>query len=311
MMEKTGKGENDMQEIPGYLAQLLEAQYGQEDAARIGQGYRAARRVTLRVNRLKARTQDVRGQLHAAGIETREVPWYEDALIIENAREDAVTALPMYERGEIYLQSLSSMIPPLLLDAQDGENVLDMAAAPGGKTTQIAALTGNRAMITACEKNKIRADRLRYNVERQGAGRVTVMNTDARELSDLFAFDRVLLDAPCSGSGTVQLGSARSKGQFTAEYLGKTTKMQRTLLQKALKLLRPGHEMIYSTCSVLEQENEQVLRHVLAKDVQVVPLNLEPFEDVPRLPVSIPGTLCVCPTELYEGFFVAKLRRVK
>ncbi|MDO5297884.1 MAG: RsmB/NOP family class I SAM-dependent RNA methyltransferase [Clostridia bacterium] len=300
-----------MQEIPGYLAQLLEAQYGQEDAARIGQGYRAARRVTLRVNRLKVRTQDVRGQLHAAGIETREVPWYEDALIIENACEDAVTALPMYERGEIYLQSLSSMIPPLLLDAQDGENVLDMAAAPGGKTTQMAALTGNRAMITACEKNKIRADRLRYNVERQGAGRVTVMNTDARELSDLFAFDRVLLDAPCSGSGTVQLGSARSKGQFTAEYLGKTTKMQRTLLQKALRLLRPGHEMIYSTCSVLEQENEQVLRHVLAKDVQVVPLNLELFEDVPRLPVSIPGTLCVCPTELYEGFFVAKLRRVK
>lgn len=298
-------------EMPTFLGEQLLLQYGQEDAARIGQGYRAARRVTLRVNRLKARTQDVRGQLHAAGIETREVPWYEDALIIENAREDAVTALPMYERGEIYLQSLSSMIPPLLLDAQDGENVLDMAAAPGGKTTQIAALTGNRAMITACEKNKIRADRLRYNVERQGAGRVTVMNTDARELSDLFAFDRVLLDAPCSGSGTVQLGSVRSKGQFTAEYLGKTTKMQRTLLQKALKLLRPGHEMIYSTCSVLEQENEQVLRHVLAKDVQVVPLNLEPFEDVPRLPVSIPGTLCVCPTELYEGFFVAKLRRVK
>lgn len=298
-------------EMPTFLDEQLLLQYGQEDAARIGQGYRAARRVTLRVNRLKARTQDVRGQLHAAGIETREVPWYEDALIIENAREDAVTALPMYERGEIYLQSLSSMIPPLLLDAQDGENVLDMAAAPGGKTTQIAALTGNRAMITACEKNKIRADRLRYNVERQGAGRVTVMNTDARELSDLFAFDRVLLDAPCSGSGTVQLGSVRSKGQFTAEYLGKTTKMQRTLLQKALRLLRPGHEMIYSTCSVLEQENEQVLRHVLAKDVQVVPLNLEPFEDVPRLPVSIPGTLCVCPTELYEGFFVAKLRRVK
>lgn len=298
-------------EMPTFLGEQLLLQYGQEDAARIGQGYRAARRVTLRVNRLKVRTQDVRGQLHAAGIETREVPWYEDALIIENACEDAVTALPMYERGEIYLQSLSSMIPPLLLDAQDGENVLDMAAAPGGKTTQMAALTGNRAMITACEKNKIRADRLRYNVERQGAGRVTVMNTDARELSDLFAFDRVLLDAPCSGSGTVQLGSVRSKGQFTAEYLGKTTKMQRTLLQKALKLLRPGHEMIYSTCSVLEQENEQVLRHVLAKDVQVVPLNLEPFEDVPRLPVSIPGTLCVCPTELYEGFFVAKLRRVK
>ena len=298
--------------VPAYLAQLLRAQYGEETAERIAQGYAAQRVVTLRANPLKTDAQTVRERLAAQNIETSPVPWYADAMIVRGAREDALTGLDLYERGEIYLQSLSSMIPPLLLGAKPGENVLDMAAAPGGKTTQIAALTGNQAMVTACEMNKIRAERLHYNVQRQGATRVTVMNIDSRNLDDLFSFDRILLDAPCSGSGTVQLGSPRSKGQFSREFLSRTTKQQEALLHKALRLLRPGCEMIYSTCSVLAQENEEIVSRVLRKTgAQVIPLELAAFESVPRLPVSIPGTLCVAPDELHEGFFVAKIRRMK
>ena len=299
-------------EIPAFLNDLLVKQYGEETAQRIARGYAAQRAVTLRANTLKTDAQTVRAKLKEKGIETQGVLFSPDAMIAPGVREDALTGLDLYENGEIYLQSLSSMIPPLFLGAQPGENVLDMAAAPGGKTTPIAALTGNRAMITACEMNKIRADRLRYNVARQGASRVTVMNIDSRNLDDLFSFDRVLLDAPCSGSGTVQLLNPRSKGQFNAGNLAKTTKMQETLLLKALRLLRPGSEMIYSTCSVLAQENEDIVSRVLKKaNAEVVPLDLAEFEDVPKLPVKIPGTLCVCPDELYEGFFVAKLRRKK
>ena len=298
--------------VPAYLAQLLRAQYGEETAERIAQGYAAQRVVTLRANPLKTDAQTVRERLAAQDIETSPVPWYADAMIVRGAREDALTGLDLYERGEIYLQSLSSMIPPLLLGAKPGENVLDMAAAPGGKTTQIAALTGNQAMVTACEMNKIRAERLRYNVQRQGATRVTVMNIDSRNLDDLFSFDRILLDAPCSGSGTVQLGSPRSKGPFSREFLSRTTKQQEALLHKALRLLRPGCEMIYSTCSVLAQENEEIVSRVLRKTgALIVPLELAAFDSVPRLPVSIPGTLCVAPDELHEGFFVAKIRRMK
>ncbi|MDY4855783.1 MAG: RsmB/NOP family class I SAM-dependent RNA methyltransferase, partial [Candidatus Ventricola sp.] len=273
--------------VPAYLAQLLRAQYGEETAERIAQGYAAQRVVTLRANPLKTDAQTVRERLAAQDIETSPVPWYADAMIVRGAREDALTGLDLYERGEIYLQSLSSMIPPLLLGAKPGENVLDMAAAPGGKTTQIAALTGNQAMVTACEMNKIRAERLRYNVQRQGATRVTVMNIDSRNLDDLFSFDRILLDAPCSGSGTVQLGSPRSKGQFSREFLSRTTKQQEALLHKALRLLRPGCEMIYSTCSVLAQENEEIVSRVLRKTgALIVPLELAAFDSVPRLPVS-------------------------
>ena len=298
--------------VPAYLAQQLIAQYGEELAERIAEGYTASRAVTLRANPLKADVESVRKALGEQGIETEPVAWYEDAMIVKNAREDALTALDLYESGAIYLQSLSSMIPPMFLGAKPGENVLDMAAAPGGKTTQIAALTGNQAMITACEMNKIRADRLKYNVQRQGATRVTVMNIDSRNMDDLFSFDRILLDAPCSGSGTVQLGNPRSKGQFSKEFLARTTKQQEALLIKALKLLRPGSEMIYSTCSVLEQENEEIVRRALKKaNTEVVPLDLAAFESVPQLPVTIPGTLCVCPDALHEGFFVAKIRRKK
>ena len=174
-------------------------------------------------------------------------------------------------------------------------------------TEQIAALTGGRAMITACERNKMRADRLRYNIERQGAPRVTVMNMDARQLDDLFSFDRILLDAPCSGSGTVTEGS---RGQFSKDYLDRTVKMQKTLLDKAIRLLKPEHELVYSTCSVFRDENEEVIASALKKGgVSIVPIDDAAFEGMPKLPTTIEGTLCVCPDERYEGFFVAKLKK--
>ena len=127
--------------IPAFLTERLTAQYGEETARRIAAGFEAGRKTTLRVNRLKAEPAQIAAALADAGISARRVPWSEDALVLEGAGEAAVAALPMFENGEIYMQSLSSMIPPLVLGAQAGENVLDMAAAPGGKTTQIAALS--------------------------------------------------------------------------------------------------------------------------------------------------------------------------
>ena len=275
--------------IPAFLTERLTAQYGEETARRIAAGFEAGRKTTLRVNRLKAEPAQIAAVLADAGISARRVPWSEDALVLEGAGEAAVAALPMFENGEIYMQSLSSMIPPLVLGAQAGENVLDMAAAPGGKTTQIAALTGS------------------YNVKKQGASRVTVMNMDARQLDDFFAFDRVLLDAPCSGSGTVTEGS---RGQFSREYLDRTVKMQKTLLDKAIRLLKPGHELVYSTCSVLREENEEVVAAALKKGgVQLVPIDTTAFDGVPLLPTDMPGVMCVCPDEWYEGFFVAKMKK--
>ena len=179
-----------------------------------------------------------------------------------------------------------------------------MTAAPGGKTTEIAALTENKAYITACEKNKIRAERLKFNLQKQGVKSANIMVEDARKLSDYFSFDKILLDAPCSGSGTESVFNPK----FTEELIQRSAKTQEELLTKALKILKKDGEMVYSTCSILKEENEKVLNKVLKKfNAKIVPI--EKIEGIEYLPVTIEGTLCISPTELYEGFFVAKIRK--
>lgn len=172
------------------------------------------------------------------------------------------------------------------------------------KPLGMAALTQNKATITACELNKIRAERLKYNLQKQGATSTYVMVTDARKLDDFFSFDKILLDAPCSGSGTIDANTDFSK-TFTQTLIKKSVSSQAMLLTKAIKLLKPGHEMVYSTCSILECENEEVVSKVLSK-AEIVPIEIE---GLPLLPTKIKGTLCIAPTSLYEGFFVAKLRK--
>ncbi len=292
----------------GYLYEQLEKQYATVDLERIKAGYACRRRTSLRVNPLRTTVETVREILLQEGIHFETVAWYPDALLLDQGMEDRIQVLPVYESGGVYLQSLSSMIPPLLLNPVAGENILDMAAAPGGKTTEIAALTKNGALITACERNPGRAERLRFNLNRQGATRVTVLRQDARQLEEFYRFDRILLDAPCSGSGTV---SAQTKGSFTKENLDRTTRLQREMLAKAVQMVSPGHEIVYSTCSILKAENENIVNGaVRSGKVQIVPIETDAFYGVPRLPVTLPGTLCICPDESYEGFFAARLIRI-
>ena len=297
-------------QIPQFVKQLFQNQYGEEITIKIIEGYSKRRVVTLRVNTIKTDKQNVRKKLQEVGIETEDISWYEDCLIIKNAREEEIRKLDIYENGEIYLQSLSSMLPPIILEPKGGENILDMAAAPGGKTTQIAAITQNKAFITACEKNKSRADRLKYNLQKQGVGCVNVMLEDARKLSDFFSFDKILLDAPCSGSGTLNINDNNLKDIFTKKLIERSISSQLALLKKAIKILKPGKEMVYSTCSILACENENVVKKILSSEnAEIVPIDFEGIESIPVLPTKIDGTLCVCPNELYEGFFVAKIMK--
>lgn len=299
-----------MNYIPDFLTELLEAQYGTNRTRSILDAYCCKRRVTLRANTLKASAEEVRAALEQADIAYRPVAWYADAFVLEDADESAVRALPLYQDGKIYLQSLSSMLPPLVLAPRAGADILDMAAAPGGKTTQMAALSGNRAHITACEMNPIRAERLRYNVEKQGASCVYIMQKDARTLDDFFAFDQILLDAPCSGSGVLDAADEHLGERFTRKLIDKSVRAQRALLTKAIKLLKKGQELVYSTCSVLACENEDMINAALSGGkVELVPIDAEQWQTIPLLPTSLAGCVCVAPTELYEGFFLAKLRK--
>lgn len=293
-----------------FLEVMLKEQYGIETEKKIINGYLTKRKTTLRINTIKSNIEEIKNKLQESKIEYEEVPWSKEALIIKNADEKSIQEMEIYQDGKIYMQSLSSMLPPIILEPKEKTDILDMAAAPGGKTTQIAALTNNKAHITACEKNKIRAERLKYNVDKQGATCVFIMPKDSRFIDDFFSFDQILLDAPCSGSGTLDFNDSNIEKYFTKQLIERSTKTQKTLLKKAISLLKPGHEMVYSTCSILACENEEVVESILKEGkTEIIPISFEGIESLPVLTTKISGTLCVCPTELYEGFFVAKIRK--
>ena len=300
--------------LPGFIVEMLESQYASDDVRRIVEGSRVRRRTTLRANTLKGPREAVARAFDDGGIAWDAVSWYADAFVLRDACARDVQAMAAFERGEVYLQSLSSMLPPLVLAPLPHGDVLDMCAAPGGKTTQISALTGGEARITACEMHVPRAERLEFNLARQGARNVTVMRVDARRLDDYFSFDQILVDAPCSGSGTLDVADPKMPKRFTPTLVEKSVKAQRALLAKALRLLKPGGRLVYSTCSVLRRENEDVVGACL-KDAgkhglyRIDPIDAAAFAGLPLLPGALEGALSVCPTELFEGFFVVAIRR--
>ncbi len=284
------------------LYALCARSYGAETAENIRTGFSSDRPVTFRANTLKTTVSEVLFAL--SGFELERVPWYEAAFVLRGEREAALQETALFREGKIYMQSLSSMLPPLYLEPKAGESILDMTAAPGGKTTQLLSLSGGKALVTACERDKIRFERLKFNLERQGASRVSAMRCDAAELDDFLSFDKILLDAPCTGTGTA---SPSNPIRFSQKYLEKCVRMQERLLKKALKLLKKGGMLVYSTCSVLKEENELLLARVLPEmKAGLVPI--APFEGIPTLP-SREGTVAVMPTQLYEGFFVAKITK--
>ena len=297
--------------IPDFLINILDKQYGEELKDKIIEGYSKNRKVTFRVNTLKTNINDVIKILDDNNIKYKRVLWCDEAFIIENVKEYKIRSLDIYKNGEIYMQSLSSMLPPIILNPKENMDILDMTAAPGGKTTQIATMLKNKSNITAIEMNKIRAEKLKYNIEKQGASSVYVMEQDARKIDDFFSFDSILLDAPCSGSGTINSNDFKLEKVFTKKLIEKSIKSQRELLNKAIRILKKGSTMVYSTCSILEDENENIIREILeTKKVELEEINFKGIEELPRLPEKIKGTLLVMPSEEYEGFFVAKLKKL-
>ena len=285
-----------------FYKELLLKNYDRSVTDTILDGINANKKVTLRINTLKATNEEIISDFNNLNIEFKQVSWYNDAFIIENVEEKDLKNMEIYKQGKIYLQNLSSMIPAIVLNPKENENILDMCAAPGGKTTQMACLSNNKAFITATERNKIRGEKLKYNLQRQGAGIVNVMLEDARNLSDYFKFDKILLDAPCSGSGTANV----FKPNFTKELIEKSAKTQEILLRKALKLLKNGGEIVYSTCSILKDENENILEKCLKNN----DFKLKSFElsnDIKCLPSKFDEVKTIAPNEYFEGFFVAKI----
>ncbi len=287
------------------LTNLISKDY--DNYNEIIEGLLEKRYSSFRVNNLKSSYIEIEEILNNLNIKYSHPSFSVDAFIIEDTLN--LSELDIVKTGKVYLQSLSSQIPALFLDLESSNDILDMCAAPGGKTCQIASITKDKKNIMACEANKIRSERLKYNLNLQGVTKCNVLLCDSKKLDSFFSFDTILLDAPCSGSGTINLRYDKDLKSFSYQLVENSSKTQKLLLKKALEILKKGHTMVYSTCSILKKENEEVLRSVLGKNVVIEPINIDINEKY-LLKSDIDGVLTFKPSKYYEGFFVAKLKKI-
>jgi len=217
------------------------------------------------------------------------VPWCNSAFILPDS-EFSFGRHPYHLAGLYYLQDPSAMAPAELLDPQPGERVLDLAAAPGGKTTHLAALMRGQGLLVANEIKEKRLGHLAFNVERWGAANVVVTNEAPERLSDHFGayFDRVLVDAPCSGEGMFRKDYG-ARLDWSLEMVEGCAVRQRNILRVAAKLVRPGGYLLYSTCTFAPEENEGVIDGLL--DALMEKTGSPGFEVIglPRLAGFMPG----------------------
>ena len=261
------------------------------------------KKTTFRVNNLKSNKEEIESILNSNNIKYSKVDFYDDAFILETDID--LRELDIYKEGKIYVQSLSSMLPPLYFDYKQNDSIIDMAAAPGGKTSEIASITNDTVLITAVEKNKLRGEKLIYNLDKQGLKHYSIIFEDATKLNEFMKFNKVLLDAPCSGSGTIIKEQLNS---IPEDLVNRSSNIQKELLDKAINLVNVGDEIIYSTCSIFKVENEEVInKYIQEGRVEVIPINTS----IETLPSTIEGVLTIKPTELYEGFFISKLKKIK
>lgn len=220
---------------------------------------------TIRLNSLKGDTNETREILEKKGYQLEKVPWAKDVYFILNKDKAEVSQTEEYQEGKYYIQNLSSILATLVLDPKEGEKILDMCAAPGSKTTHIAQITENKADILANDSDISRVSAMENVLEQFGAKNVKSIFSDATDFGKKYpvSFDKVLLDAPCSGEGMVYFQGPKPLRYWNMDKIRRCMFSQRELIVSAFKTLKHGKYMIYSTCTLEPEENEGVVTYLL------------------------------------------------
>jgi 16S rRNA (cytosine1407-C5)-methyltransferase len=307
------------------------------------------RPTTFRVNTIKGKREEVLEGLQGQGFKVKNVPWYRDAFILQNKTKRELTESKLYSEGKIYIQSLASMVPPLVLDPKPGEKVLDLTAAPGSTTSQIAALMQLTGELIANDNNKPRFFKLKHNMEALGVasavgphpnpplkgegGGEEELNKDGgwkfvlrmehgvgicREYPEYF--DKILLDAPCSAEARFIEGDIKTYGYWSERKIKEMAYKQRQLLLSAWTALKPGGTLVYSTCTFSPEENEIQIDRLLERnqDAKIAEIDfpgvnhgpiVKSFKERKINEEVVKKALRIMPTSEIEGFFVAKIKK--
>ncbi|MET7639699.1 RsmB/NOP family class I SAM-dependent RNA methyltransferase [Streptomyces sp. NPDC005438] len=298
------------------MAQVLDIR-----PTRVAEVFQGARPTSLRVNRLldDQRYAETVEQLRQRAPSVTEVDWCEHGWFWPD-QDGFDPVMELAHAGRVYAQNAASLIPPVALDPQPGDAVLDVAAAPGGKAFHLAARTGNQGRLWLNDSAPPRARKLAELAELYGVRYAELTTHNAQYIDKELppeSFDRVLLDVQCSGEGRVNLRRPDALRHWSEERLNKYKFLQTKMLSCGYKLLRPGGTMVYSTCTLSPEENEFPVNKVLGRypDLTVEPLGFQEPEFLPgltswmgeRYDRRLAHTTRVMPSELFEGFYVARL----
>ena len=290
-----------------WMVRMFIKQYGENEALEILDGLNNTPKMTVRVNTIKGDYEEVYEELEEAGYNIEEGCICPEAISIKGGK--GIENNQAFVDGKITVQDESAMLVSPLLDIEDGMKVLDLCCAPGGKTTHIGELLNNTGEVLGFDLHENKLELVKENYERLGITNIKLNQMDATKLNaNLVSYaDRVLLDVPCSGIGIIRK-KPEIKWNKTRKDLKEIVSVQRDILENAWEYLKKGGIMVYSTCTLNKEENEENINWFLSKhkDAKIEKVFVGKganlcYDDL--------GTLTILPNEYMDGFFVAKIKK--
>ncbi len=275
-------------------------------------------RSSVRLNPLRADVAATEAAARALGMALTAIPWAAHCFHFEGDKA-ALVASPLFQEGHLFLQNASSFVPPVVLAPERGQRILDVCAAPGGKSAHVAALVDNAASLHL--NDALRADKLAEVTALLGVRSDSITRHPGQYIDKFVEgpFERVLLDAQCGGEGMIDLRHSQPFRFWSLARIKKYHHLQRSMLQAAWRLLSPGGLLVYSTCTFAPEENEAPLHHLLMHRpeaaVEAIDLPIPGRRpavlrwDGESFNPSLAGALRLAPSDDFEGFFVCRIRK--
>lgn len=307
--------------LPKQLLERLKEIYSKDEYNNIMHSLYTRMLPSFRTNSLKISPDELEKRLKKQDFEIERVDWFQDAFVLKNKSIRELTETEEYKEGYLYIQNLSSMIPVIVLDPKPEEKILDIAAAPGSKTTLIASLMQNTGELTANDLSFKRLFKLKENLSKMGVTNTKVLNLSGESFWKKLPeyFDKTLVDVPCSMEGRIQCNDPKTYQDWSTKKIKQLSKLQKYLLRSAISVTRVGGTIVYSTCTLAPEENEEVVEWVIEKAPNA--LIVEKI-NIPNISLQNGLTTwkrkefthtknCarVTPNQTMEGFFIAKLHK--
>lgn len=291
-----------------WLVRLFISQYGENKAIKIMKGLNSTPSITLRVNSLKGDYDSVLEELERLGYNVEEGSISPDAIVIKGG--SAIEANELFNEGKCTVQDESAMLVAPVLDLEKEDTVLDICSAPGGKTTHIGEILENTGKVLAFDLHENKLSLIKENCERLGVKNVELSQMDGTILNEklINIGDKVLIDVPCSGLGIIRR-KPEIKWNKNKDDLKSLIKIQREIMKNSWQYLKSGGVMVYSTCTLNKEENEENIRWFL-KSYEDAKLDTVFIGKGENIEYTEDGMVTILPNKNMDGFFIAKLKKI-